>query len=348
MAELKDMTKLVFYKLTLLWVSVAFLLEGCVALDVAAMPEPIIDVHLHAMLIEDSDPPNEHFCLEYLTHAPSIDPVRQPLLPTLATWRQDPDCPIVIEPAESDEANMIRTIEVLRKRNIIGIVAGPRELVAKWYAAEPDRIIPARNFFLGRDSDTPDDIVSAFKAGEIEVFGEVGNQYFGYAPNAPEFEPYWAMAEAHDIPVGIHIGYMPPGAGYWDIGSRISLADPLLLEEVLIKYPKLRVYIMHSGYPQIERTIALMQSYPQVYSDTGMLHAIMTKRGYENFLVRMFDAGLGKRLMFGTDQIIWPDMIEIAIEMIESSNVLNIAQKRDLLYNNAARFFRIDETGKIN
>ena len=79
-----------------------------------------------------------------------------------------------------------------------------------------------------------------------------------------------------------------------------------------------------------------------------MLHAIMTKRGYENFLARMFDAGLGKRLMFGTDQIIWPDMIEIAIEMVESSSVLNSAQKRDLLYNYATRFFRIDDTGTIN
>jgi predicted TIM-barrel fold metal-dependent hydrolase len=141
---------------------------------------------------------------------------------------------------------------------------------------------------------------------------------------------------------------MPPGAGHWEIGSRISLGDPLLLEEVLIRHPKLRVYIMHSGYPQVERTIALMQAYPQVYSDTGMLHAIMTKRGYEDFLSRMFDSGLGKRLMFGTDQIIWPNMIEIAIEMVESSRVLNDVQKRDLLYNNAARFFRIDENGKIN
>jgi predicted TIM-barrel fold metal-dependent hydrolase len=326
----------------------AILLAGCNTSDGANNSEPIIDVHLHAMLLEDSDPPNEHFCLEYLTHAPTIDPIKEPLLSTLAEWRQDPDCPVVVKPAESDEANMVRTIQVLRDRNIIGIVGGPRELVAKWHAAEPEHIIPSRNFFLGRDTETPEELAAAFAAGEIKVLGEVGNQYFGYAPNAPEFEPYWAMAEANDIPVGIHIGYMPPGAGYWEIGARISLGDPLLLEEVLIKYPKLRVYIMHSGYPQVERTIALMQAYPQVYSDTGMLHAILTKRGYEDFLARMFDAGLGTRLMFGTDQIIWPDMIEIAIGMVESSRVLNDAQKRDLLYNNAARFFRIDEHGRIN
>jgi len=300
------------------------------------------------MLLEESDPPNEHFCMEYLSHAPTIDPVRQDLLSTLAEWRRDPDCPVVVEPAESDEANMAETIRVLREKNIIGVVSGSRELVAKWSAAEPDRIVPARRFFLGRDKDSPEQLAEAFKAGEFKVLGEVGNQYFGYAPNAPGFEPYWAMAAANDLPVGIHVGYMPPGAGYWQIGSRISLADPLLLEDVLIRHPKLRVYIMHSGYPQIEKTIALMQAYPQVYSDTGMLHAILTKRGYEDFLARMFDAGLGKRLMFGTDQIIWPDMIRLAIGMVESSEVLSAAQKRDLLYNNAARFFRVDENGKFN
>jgi len=326
----------------------ALLLAGCYSSAGATTPEPIIDVHLHAMLLEESEPANEHFCLEYLTHAPTIDPIKQPLLTTLARWRQDPDCPVVIEPAESDEANMLRTIQVLRARNIIGIVGGSRELVAKWHAAEPELIMPSRSFSLGRDTASPEELVEAFKAGEMKVLGEVGNQYFGFAPNAPEFEPYWAMAEANDIPVGIHIGYMPPGAGHWEIGARIGLGDPLLLEEVLIRHPKLRVYIMHSGYPLVERTIALMQAYPQVYSDTGMLHAILTRRGYEDFLARMFDAGLGKRLMFGTDQIIWPDMIEIAIGMIESSGVLDNVQKRDLLYNNAARFFRIDKSGKTN
>jgi len=294
------------------------------------------------MLLEDSDPPNEHFCLQYLSHHPTIDPVRQPLLPTLAEWRRNPDCPVVVNPAASDEANLAQTVEILRERNIIGVVNGSRELVAQWHAAAPDRIIPSRQFFLGRDEASPEQLAADFQAGEFQVFGEIGNQYFGYAPNAPEFEPYWTMAEENDIPVGIHIGYMPPGAGYWGIGARISIADPLLLEEVLIHHPRLRVYVMHSGYPQIERTIALMQTYPQVYADTGMLQAILTRDGYDTFLERMFNAGLGKRLMYGTDQIIWPEMILYSLEVVESSTVLTHAQKRDLLYNNAARFFRLD------
>jgi len=49
--------------------------------------------------------------------------------------------------------------------------------------------------------------------------------------------------------------------------------------------------------------------------------------------------------MFGSDQMIWPDTIRIAIETIESADFLSADQKRDIFYNNAARFLRLDETG---
>ena len=49
------------------------------------------------------------------------------------------------------------------------------------------------------------------------------------------FEPYWALAEELDIPVGIHMGPGPPGAAYLGATKyRMSLTDPLLLEDVLI------------------------------------------------------------------------------------------------------------------
>jgi predicted TIM-barrel fold metal-dependent hydrolase len=46
--------------------------------------------------------------------------------------------------------------------------------------------------------------------------------------------------------------------------------------------------------------------------------------------------------MFGSDQMIWPDAIEIAIESIESADFLTDDQKRAILHDNAARFLRLD------
>jgi len=43
------------------------------------------------------------------------------------------------------------------------------------------------------------------------------------------------------------------------------------------------------------------------------------------------------------DQMNWPDAIGEAIESIETAPFLSAEQKRDILYNNAARFLRLSE-----
>ena len=53
--------------------------------------------------------------------------------------------------------------------------------------------------------------------------------------------------------------------------------------------------------------------------------------------------GLGKQLMLGSDQMVWPEGIGMAIEGIESASFLTEEQKRDIFYNNAVRFVRLDK-----
>ena len=48
-------------------------------------------------------------------------------------------------------------------------------------------------------------------------------------------------------------------------------------------------------------------------------------------------------MMFGSDQLVWPEVIERSIDRIQSLTYLTAAQKRDILYNNAARFLRLSE-----
>ena len=55
------------------------------------------------------------------------------------------------------------------------------------------------------------------------------------------------------------------------------------------------------------------------------------------------EAGLGKRLMFGSDQMWWPETIDLAIDAIESAPFLTEEHRRDIFYNNAARFLRLSD-----
>ncbi len=46
--------------------------------------------------------------------------------------------------------------------------------------------------------------------------------------------------------------------------------------------------------------------------------------------------------MFGTDQLIWPKLMAYSSSIIQNADYLTPQQKRDILYNNAARLMRMD------
>ena len=53
---------------------------------------------------------------------------------------------------------------------------------------------------------------------------------------------------------------------------------------------------------------------------------------------------LGKRIMFGTDQMIWPETVAMSIEAIESATFLTEEQKQDIYFNNAADFLKLGKS----
>jgi hypothetical protein len=100
--------------------------------------------------------------------------------------------------------------------------------------------------------------------------------------------------------------------------------------------------VENAGYPFLQEIIALMYQYPQVYADLSTITWIIPREAFHDYLRSLTRAGLGKRLMFGSDQMIWPETIAMAIEGIESADFLSEEQKRDIFFNNAVRFLRLD------
>jgi predicted TIM-barrel fold metal-dependent hydrolase len=47
--------------------------------------------------------------------------------------------------------------------------------------------------------------------------------------------------------------------------------------------------------------------------------------------------------MFGSDQMIWPELIDAAVRSLNEAPFLTSEQRRDIFYNNAARFLRLSE-----
>jgi predicted TIM-barrel fold metal-dependent hydrolase len=244
----------------------------------------------------------------------------------------------------TDEALMRSSIAMLRQYNVRhAIASGDLPDVARWHAADPARIVPAIAFADDGNKFSVEEFRGLYRKGSFSVFAEVANEYLGVAPNDPRWEPYFALAEELDIPVGIHMGEGPVNGarfpGYENY--RVRFTSPLLLEDVLIRHPKLRVYAMHYGSPMVEQTIAMMFTYPNLYVDVACNDWLMPRAQFYAQLKQLVDAGFEKRIMFGSDQMWWPQAIGESIRSIEDAPFLSKTQKRDILYNNAARFLRL-------
>ena len=134
----------------------------------------------------------------------------------------------------------------------------------------------------------------------------------------------------------------PPYMPGWE-KVRARLHNPLLMEEVLIKYPRLRVYIMHAAWSMIDELLALMWVHPQVYVDISSLITDFSKPAFSSYLKKIMEAGFGNRVMYGSDQMVWPELLDIGIDIIEKADYLTQKQKRNILYNNAARFLQLSK-----
>jgi predicted TIM-barrel fold metal-dependent hydrolase len=306
---------------------------------VAAAPPPIIDMHFHAMGADSVGPPGSKICAPYGPW-PRRDTAK-PITDYLQRFTIAPDCARAFTGPPTDQALLNANLAKLKRHNIIAVASGPAEHVAALHKAAPDRVIPGLSMGETRRPSIAE-LRRLHAAGMLKVLGELTFQYAGIAPDDPQIEPYYALAEELDIPVAIHIGPGPPGASYFASPKyRMRYSDPLALEEVLMRHPKLRLYVMHAGWPMGDAMIALMYAHPQVYVDTGVIDYAFPRAEFHAYLKRLVDAGFADRIMFGSDQMIWPDAVDAGIEAIESAAFLTTAQKRDILYNNAARFLRL-------
>ena len=270
----------------------------------SAYTGPIIDMHVHAYA-----KPNPMYGQEFI----------HPL--TGKKYRT----------AEDSEAHKKWVFEKFREHRIVKAVVNYN---ADWYEEDPDRIL------LGRGSGSPDDLKAEIEAGELHVMAEMAQYYGGAQADDPALDPYFELAESTGTPVGYHIfPGGPPGGMYMGFpGVRAANADPMQIERVLVAHPKLKIYIMHAGWPYLDDMKALMYAHPQLYVDIGVISWGLPRAEFHSFLKGLIEAGFGKRIMYGTDQMVFLGTFDQAIENVNSASFLSLQQKEDIFFNNAARF----------
>ena len=298
---------------------------------------PILDMHLHAMGANDQGPAPIPVCAPF-----DVFPAWDQKTPYPATFMREPPCDEPLWSPATDEELRDETIAVMTRLNVFGVLSGPTRRVEEWRDAAPDRFIAGLGFRLVPGAPTPDSLRKLVENGSLQVLAEVTNQYEGMAPDAEPMAPYWELAERIDLPVGIHMGPGPPGAIYLAYPRyRASLSSALLLEDVLARHPGLRVYVMHAGYPLLDDMKTLLYAHPQVYVEVGVVVFTRPREDFYRYLSALVDAGFEDRIMFGSDQMNWPEAIARSVAVIQDAPFLSESQKRAILYDNAARFLRL-------
>ena len=120
------------------------------------------------------------------------------------------------------------------------------------------------------------------------------------APNYQRFDPLgmparrlFGLASELGLPIVIHQGASPIRE------AELRYAHPLVMDEVAIRFPKLRIVLAHMGHPWQKDTVVTIRKHPNLYADVSAL-VFRPWSLYEALRVAT-EWGVTDKLLFGSD-----------------------------------------------
>jgi predicted TIM-barrel fold metal-dependent hydrolase len=204
------------------------------------------------------------------------------------------------------------------------------EEVAENCAAHPDVLIP----FAGVDPHKG-------RAGVREarrLVEEHGVRGFKFHPSIQAFSPDDRMAyplyeaiEELGVPALFHTGQTGIGAGVPGGGGiRLKYSNPMLVDDVAVDFPELRIILAHPSFPWQDEALAVATHKPYVYIDLSG----WSPKYFPPQLVRYANSLLKDKVLFGSDYpVITPDRWLADFEKLD----IKPEVRPKILKDNAAR-----------
>jgi predicted TIM-barrel fold metal-dependent hydrolase len=235
------------------------------------------------------------------THTPShVDVVSESERLVNFKWR--PDRPVVATNtwADYDEAcsaadcTVVFNIAVKDAISTTGIPSSPagvNESTAQFVASAPSRRIG----FMSVDPNSPDCLDEVqrcrFELGLVGI--KLAPNYQRFDPLGPQARAVFHLASELGLPIVIHQGASPIR------DAPLRIAHPLLMDEVAIAFPRLRLVIAHMGHPWQRDTIVTIRKHPNLFADVSAL--IFRPWSLYESLRLAVEWGVTDKLLFGSD-----------------------------------------------
>jgi uncharacterized protein len=205
----------------------------------------MIDVHTHVPTHRDAVPADEMI--------------------VNAAWRPDRAVAATTTWAEYDRAfaEIEVSVAFTIARNREQVVQSLNDDVAAFVAAAPRRRI-------GFLSVHPE--VEGWEDELDRATADLGLKGIKLGPNYQIFDPLgkpalrlFEEAERRGLPILFHQGASPVRE------APLRYAHPLLIDEIAIRFPDLRIVLAHMGHPWWRETIVTIRKHPHVYADVSAL-----------------------------------------------------------------------------
>ncbi len=126
-----------------------------------------------------------------------------------------------------------------------------------------------------------------------------------FSPNDRMAYPLYEAIEELGVPALFHTGQTGIGAGLPGGGGiRLKYSDPMLVDDVAVDFPELRIILAHPSFPWQDEALAVATHKPYVYIDLSG----WSPKYFPPQLVRYANTLLKDKVLFGSDYpVITPD-----------------------------------------
>ncbi len=156
--------------------------------------------------------------------------------------------------------------------------------------------------------------------------------YGHFRANDRRAYPFYQIAEELDIAIMFHHGGGVGGGGGKAWQAPLKYARPVLLDDIVVDFPDLRIHVEHMAYPWSEELFALMKHASNVYTDVAQLFSRPTILARNLMMAKEY--GVIDRVVWGSDyDVYWDSNIDLSkyFEIIERETAwLNIEANKIL------------------
>jgi predicted TIM-barrel fold metal-dependent hydrolase len=165
------------------------------------------------------------------------------------------------------------------------------DAVATFVAAHPDRLIS----FMALHPHDPDCLDEFERCRtELGMRGiKLGANYQNFDPLEARALAIYERAQRYGMPILFHQGTSPVRE------APIRLSYPLLMDEIAIRYPDLKIVMAHVGHPWQVDTCVVIRKHPNVYADVSA--NFYRPFSFWEQMIKATEWNVLDKLLFGTD-----------------------------------------------